>query len=108
MESSSPSALRDAFSQFDETACALEALCCFEYRIERSGEHQRHVMLMKQTNSKTFLLNQDMRESPKAVDFKHMAFSITEKALTFYVSHEMQKLKSVVLDQLLEAYKTEC
>ena len=66
------------------------------------------MMLMKQTNSKTFLLSQDMRESNKAVEFKHMAYTISEKALTFFITHEMQKLKSVLLDQLLETYKFEC
>lgn len=28
-----------ALSQFDATVCSIEALCSFEYRIERQGEH---------------------------------------------------------------------
>ena len=34
-----------------------------------------------------------------------MAFTIAEKALTFFVSHEMFKLKTTLLDSLLEAYE---
>jgi len=42
--------LRQALSHLDQTACQLETLCCYEYRIERSQDHQRHLQLMKQTN----------------------------------------------------------
>ena len=41
--------LRDTLTMLDQTACSLQALCSFEYRIERSGEHQGRLMLNKQT-----------------------------------------------------------
>lgn len=105
----SSSDLREALSQFDKSACSLEELCNFQYRIEKGGgEHSRQSILMRQTNSKSFLLGHDIRESPKAVDFKHMAYCIAEKALTFYVRHEMQKLKAQVLEHLLVAYEADC
>ena len=78
--------LNDGLSSLDQVACALEALCSFEYRIERSNEQQRHLMLMKQTNSKSFLLTQDIRQSSTALDFKSRAYKIAEKALSFFVS----------------------
>ena len=64
-------------------------------------------MLMKQTNSKSFLLNQDIKESGRAIDFKHMAYTIAEKALNFFVSQQMYKLKRNLLEKLLMAYEAD-
>jgi len=51
------------------------------------------MLLMKQTNQKSFLLTQDIRDSTIAVDFKHLAYAIAEKALTFFVTSQMFNLK---------------
>lgn len=40
--------LREALSMLDQSACALQALCHFEYRIERQGEHSGRLLLNKQ------------------------------------------------------------
>ena len=48
--------MREALSSLDTLACELEAMSMFEFRIERQGEHQRHLMMLKQGNSKPFLL----------------------------------------------------
>ena len=79
------SELKDALTMLDSSACSLQAMCSFEYRIERQGEHQGRLMLNKQSQSKSFILNQDIRESAIAVDFKHLAYNIAEKSLTFFV-----------------------
>ena len=60
---------------------------------------------MKQANSKSLILSQDIRESSPAVNFKHQAYAIAEKALNFFVSKEMHKLKSSITDQLIAAFQ---
>lgn len=37
--------LKEALFMLDQMACSLQALCSFEYRIERQGEHQGRLML---------------------------------------------------------------
>ena len=100
--------IRDALAALDTAACALQSLCSFEYCIERhAGENQRHLLLMKQSGSKPFLLSQDIKESASAVDFKHLAHGIAEKSLSFFVSKQMHTLKAALADQLLTAFSPE-
>ena len=99
--------LREALAMLDQSACSLQALCSFEYRIERQGEHQGRLLLNKQTQSKSFILNQDIKESAIAVDFKLLAYGIAEKSLTFFVSKQMYALKEKMADKLMTAFLSE-
>lgn len=96
--------VRDALDRFDDTCCSLEELCTFEYRLERQGEHQRQLLLIKQAGSKPHLLNQDIREVGPCFAFKQLGYQVAEKILTLFVKRQIFLLKSDLSERLLSAF----
>ena len=41
------------------------------------------------------------------MDFKHLAYNIAEKALNFFVSKQMLKLKSSITGKLIDAFNSD-